>query len=369
MENIISLVKYSRRNIRLKLYIINNGELFISDINKKSETSAHLKIKSYLDSLSEKEIGKISTSEIAEKINLNEGTAGVYLHEYRVLKKIRRSTTKNIVFGHLALLSEEEFSNTTYTKLAKILRINENTASKYLADYRKYLLENTHPDSKSFLELVFRFMDKNPDKRTSLDIIKKYPYMKFALISEYVYRWHRLHPDIQMKKGARGVSELREWTEEELENLRNHQYNVYNRIMRKLGRIPKSRKDDPAMNYLEKIKEELPYQERRVYSHEKAFVDSCMNAIKLLEKITRNLSIIDFDRTREIIIKLRREITNLGKDRPTTTIVGTAIYLANKKISQKQSSEIMKNFGKCTRESIIHLCSLLKLRKRFIEKT
>ena len=74
-------------------------------------------------------------------------------------------------------------------------------------------------------------------------------------------------------------------------------------------------------------------------------------------------SIIDFDRTREIIIKLRREITNLGKDRPTTTIVGTAIYLANKKISQKQSSEIMENFGKCTHESIIHLCSLLKVKK------
>jgi len=54
---------------------------------------------------------------------------------------------------------------------------------------------------------------------------------------------------------------------------------------------------------------------------------------------------------------------NLGKDRPTTTIVGTAIYLANKKISQKQSSEIMENFGKCTRESIIHLCSLLKVKK------
>lgn len=40
-----------------------------------------------------------------------------------------------------------------------------------------------------------------------------------------------------------------------------------------------------------------------------------------------------------------------------------AIYLANKKISQKHSSEIMENFGKCTRESIIHLCSLLKIKK------
>lgn len=311
----------------------------------------------------------MTPSEIAGELNLDEGTVGVYLHEYRTVKRIKRSTTKRKVFNHLALLSEESFSNITYGKLAKILKINKNTASRYLADYRNFVSEGTHADSNSFLELIFRFMDKNPDKRTTVDLIKEFPYIKFERISEYVYRWYRLHPDIRMKKGARGISELGEWTEEELENLRNHQYNIYYKIMKKLGKIPKSREDEPSLNYLERIKEELPYQERRVYNHEKAFIDSCENAIKLLEKIARIHPIIDFNVTRDVIIKLRSKIANLGKDRPTTTIVATAIYLANKKINQKQSSEIMEQFGKCTRESIIHLCNLLKVEKNFVEKT
>ncbi len=291
------------------------------------------------------------------------------MHEYRAIKKIKRSTTKNKVFNHLASLSEEDFSNITFTRLTEILKINENTASRYLAEYRKYVSEDAHTDSKSFLELVFRFMDKNQDNRTTVDIIKEFPFIKFERISEYVYKWHRLHPDIHMKKGARGISELGEWIEEELENLRNHQYNAYYKIMKKLGKIPKSRENEHKMGYLERIKGELPYQEKKVYNHEKAFIDSCENAIKLLERITRDHSIIDFDKTKEIIIKLRRKITNLGKDRPTTTIVGTAIYLGNKKTSQEQSSEIMEKSGKCTRESIIHLCSLLKVKKNIVEKT
>jgi len=61
---------------------------------------------------------------------------------------------------------------------------------------------------------------------------------------------------------------------------------------------------------------------------------------------------------------LKGRISNLGKDRSATTIVGTAIYLANKEISQEESSEIMEGFGKCTRESIIHLFTLLKIRKK-----
>lgn len=77
---------------------------------------------------------------------------------------------------------------------------------------------------------------------------------------------------------------------------------------------------------------------------------------------------INYNKTKDHIFELKRRVTNLGKDRAATTIVGTAVFLANKKTSKEQSSKIIERFGKCNRTSITNLCELLKIRKNIIEE-
>lgn len=341
--------------------------MFISEEIIKPNISTYSEIKDYLDSLSIKEIEILTPAEIAEHLNVDKGTAGVYLYEYRVMKNITLFTTKQEVFNYLKLLSDEEFSNITYTKLAKGLKINVNTASVYLTEYRKFLKQETPPDTKSLMKLVFEFMTENPDKRTTVDIANKFPLIEIELISSYVNRWYRLHPDLQMKKGAMGIAKLKNWTEEELDYLRMHQYRVYCRIMKRLGKVPKSKKSSSTMEYFEKIKGELSDQERIEYTQEKALESSISNTIMLLKEVAKTFPEINFKKTQVMIKELRKRITKLGKDRPATTIVGTAIYLANREISSFKTNKIMKKFGKCSRASINQLCDILRIKKRVTE--
>ncbi|MHA1987314.1 MAG: hypothetical protein ACW98D_11785 [Promethearchaeota archaeon] len=217
------------------------------------------------------------------------------------------------------------------------------------------------------METVFEFMNNNPEKRTAKDIAKQFPNIKINLIPPYVYKWYKLHPGLHMSKGAMGITTLREWTEDELEYLREHQYGMYCKIMERLKRIPKLKKDQPTMDYFEKIKKELTEQDRKEYTPEKALNVSINNAVMLLKKVTKSFPEINFQKTKAMVIELKEEVAKLGRDRPATTIVGTAIYLANRDINPSETNEIMENFGKCSRASISQLCELLKFKKIIVK--
>lgn len=337
--------------------------LLISERITESSSSAYSKVVSYLDSLSVKEIEVLTPLKIAEHLNVDKGTAGIYLHEYRTEKNIALQTTKQKVFKYLDSLSEEDLLRITYTKLAKKLKINENTASMYLTKYRKSLQEKIHQDTKSQMKLVFEFIEKNPDKRMAIDIAKEFPQIEAELISSYVSKWYRLHPDLQMEKGARGIAKLKNWTEEELECLREHKYRVYCKIMKRLERIPKPSYSQPTMDHFEDIKGELSEKERKEYTQEKALDISTNNALFLLEKVFKKFPEIDLKKTKSIVIELRKRLASLGRDRPASTIVGTAIYLANRDFTPSDTNKIMEKFGKCSRASISQLCDLLRMRR------
>ena len=74
-----------------------------------------------------------------------------------------------------------------------------------------------------------------------------------------------------------------------------------------------------------------------------------------------------FQRTKATVIKLKKRVAKLGKDRSATTIVGTSIYLTNRSINAFKANKIMEKFGKCSRASIAQLCELLKVKKKVTE--
>jgi len=307
---------------------------------------------------------KITKSDIAKKFKMNEGTAGVYLQGYRVANKVSFYSHKKLVFNHLANLSESELEEVTYIKLAKKLKINKNTASAYITKFKQL---KSFYEKKSYVKLVFGYLDKNEQKRTALDVAGKYPFIKADLVSKYAFRWFWLHPEVEVGKGATGIARMKEWEEEELEFLRNHNYGSYCRVMIELGKTPKAKKGQTTMQYIEELKKTKSQDEIEAYTNKKAFMEvSYGSAFSLLEKVVAVNPEIDITKTKNVALELKRRINNLGKDRSASTVVGTAIFLANKKISQERASEIMKDFGKCNVGTLRNFRKLVKIEKHDI---
>ncbi|MHA2130359.1 MAG: hypothetical protein ACW99L_10335, partial [Promethearchaeota archaeon] len=191
----------------------------------------------------------------------------------------------------------------------------------------------------------------------------EFPIIKPDYISKIVYRWHSLHPEIPMEKGALGIADLKKWTEEELEQLRKKDYRVYCKVMKKLGKIPKAKKDLPTNEFFYQLKEGLTLSELKTYSSNQAFLDSCLINFSLFDKVSQKFPDLNRKKTKRQILELKKIINKLGKDRPPSSVVGTAIYLANAHINQEIASDIMSEFGKCSITTMSQLCKLLKLKK------
>jgi len=332
----------------------------------KSKDKQYQIVIQYLNSLSKKELETISRSDIAKKFNLSIGNVGVYLQGYRLSNKIYPQNNKKIVFGYLAKLTEEEFKKMSNTKLSKILGINKNTASAYKTKFKKLGNEKKR---KSLIKLVFEFLDENENKRTSLDVADKYPFIKEELVSKYVFRWFRFHPDVEMSKGATGIAKIKKWEEEDLEFLRNSNYKSYYEVMIELGKVPRAKKGHTTMEYIESIKKTKSDDEIEAYNNRNAFLEvSYGSARALLEKLMIVNPDINGPKTKNAIFELKRRLNNMGKDRSSSTVVGTAIFLANKEVSQERASKMMIAFGKCTVVTLRTLRELVKMEKQDILK-
>lgn len=62
-----------------------------------------------------------------------------------------------------------------------------------------------------------------------------------------------------------------------------------------------------------------------------------------------------------MVRKIKKKLNNMGLDRPTTTVVGTAIYLANEVLTQARTNEIMIDITNYRPINLTRLSKLLDM--------
>lgn len=270
---------------------------------------------------------------------------------------------KETVFAYLDSLSREQIALMTETVLHESFsKLLQTTIRVYLSQYRKdkniipvYVRKGKKLGMRanSIRFKVYKFLDKNPDKRYVMEVLKEYPDISSELIKQYTHSWG-VERDVQLPIDALKLFNSEKWTEEKLIDLKEKSYGNYIKIMTNMGKIPKQ------INRLKKVKEEIINEGVK-------FIDSafsrkkfaCEPELDILTRICLKYPTINLERTSEQVKSIEKDLHRLVRTHAPSVVVGTSIFLSNN-ISKAKVRRIMMEYGRCSEPSIRSLIKRLE---------
>lgn len=297
----------------------------------------------------------------------NDKTIKNYHYLFRKAKGLvitKKDHIRQKVFNYLDELNKNTVVDIVSSDLKTILDIKLQTATAYLHSYRKKhnLLERVrrrHLTRKySTKALLYGFLNNEPDKRTVVDIVKTFPHLKnkHRTVSHILLQWSRDN-NIKLPKGA----STRNWSDEELADLKKRSYGTYVSVMHRLEKEPEPKVLHPMRTVIKKIRSEMDIY--NITSKDACILVSCNPSVELLKNVCKENPDINEEKTIEVIRAIEKRLYKKNIYRTPAIKVCTAIWLGNRDISQEQSSRIIKEFGGCTGSSIRALSKIVKIKK------
>ncbi len=296
-----------------------------------------------------------------------------YLGQFRKQKGIitsREITFKQEISEYLSKLNDDELANTTNKKLKEVFpEPSLVTISLYLNETRKKRkVDPSHGKERKNTKKskIFNFLDNNPDKRTADDVYHEFPEIREGTIQDNVNKWYNIN-NVPRPPGV--ITIWSKWTDEKLEELRVTSYQTYASVMKRLGRKTKPQNASFTYDAIQELKSELSDKEKKqLTSAEACRLVACEPAVHLFDQIYTDERFMDIDfdyeKTVEVIRLIEKRLFKKTTFRSYSTVVGTAIYLANTDVSQGKSSEFMTDYGGCTEVAIRSLMKIVKLGKK-----
>lgn len=200
-------------------------------------------------------------------------------------------------------------------------------------------------------EYLSNFSDEELKEMNCVDIYENFSESRFYTLKEYVHRY----------KKERNIRHL---TNEELEQMRKSSYGMYKHRMKLFNMEDDIKEKIVVLGSTMKIIEKLKENPDGI-SHEKACVlVSCNPSVKLFnEEIYIAYPYLNKEKTIKTIKEIEKRLFKLNVYRTISVKVGTAIYLSNF-ISLRETTDIMKDFGKSFDVSIRDIKKITGLDKR-----
>jgi len=234
----------------------------------------------------------------------------------------------------------------------KTLRINElqksfpeesiNTLNCYISEYRKKeglpRLKGRLTSHTTQRQIIFKYLNENEDARDIVILLKNFPEYSQKALSFLLYDWAKMN-NITLPKGVMSASKTRmgTWTDEELDDLRIRAYRAYINVMHKMGRDPLPPKDTTTTKIVRALSDET---KKSMTNVEACKLISCDPSIMKLAKIADDHSEVNYEETVKVIREINKRLYKINKFRAPSVIVGAAIYLANKNLSQAMAADL-----------------------------